>query len=113
VSAAASDEARKITPAQKAGMVLRAMAMGQEFRLSSGHKIALHDGVVGVLMDAWKSGQSLDGPPDHQKLIAYDITLNDFIKECDMANEDDLFLMSANAVLSDLAKEKRRQEVVR
>lgn len=113
MSAAVSDEARKMTPDQKAGMVLRAMAMGQEFRLSCGHKIALQDGVVGVLMDAWISGQPLDGPPDHQKLIAYDITLNDFIKECDRVNEDDLFLLSANAVLSDLVKEKRRREVVR
>ncbi|MFX4261272.1 hypothetical protein ACOBQJ_03610 [Pelotomaculum propionicicum] len=94
---------------QRACVVLKAMAAGQEFKISSGHKLAMHDGRIGYLVDAYKSNQSLDGPPDHQEVHFFGMSINDFLTEVEFADDDDLFLLSANKVLNDITKTKGEQ----
>lgn len=94
---------------QRACVVLKAMAAGQEFKISSGHKIAMHDGRIGYLMGVFKEGERTDGPPAYHGFFDIPLTLNTFLKECELANKDDLFLLSANKVLSDITKTKGEQ----
>lgn len=85
-------------------IVWNAMEAGVEIELH-GLTYVVVDGKLCARMHVYHNGGSLDREPDEIRYLVSDISLNDFIEECNKLSEEKIIDYAASSVLTKINRE--------
>lgn len=90
-------------------IVLRALDVGVEVTLPNGYTYEMFEDQLHFQMKVWLNGRSptRDNEPDEIRLCVADMTMNYFMKQCDLMSEEDIIGLAAATALRKINRKDR------